>query len=351
MTGLSSKLALGKKIGNGHFGEVFKGDDPVHGEVAVKVLTREAAARILEAPSVSDAEWAKFKADFFSEARNLARATHKNVVQVHHILESDDGSAILFCMELCPSGSLQDRFEKGPSTLCEVRDVGVDVLLGLDALHRREMLHRDIKPANVLVGKDRRIKVGDFGLVTDRLILGYGSQAGYSDHIAYEVWHGIGTSVRSDIWAFGMTLYRLLHGQEWYRRLPKAEDLIQHGGFVDTLPWLPHVPKQWRRAIRKMMNDDREKRFESAAQVMDALANLPAAPAWQTEINADRVLWTLESGARLRHVEWISDSPRRHQWRAWSEPIGQGRSMTLGGSGGVVNRRDAVRQLEHYFAD
>lgn len=349
MTGLTSKLAVGKKIGNGHFGEVFEGDDPVHRDVAVKVLTREAAARILEAPSVSDAEWAEFKADFLSEARNLAKATHKNVVQVHHILESDDGSAILFCMELCPSGSLQDWFEQGPSTLRRVRDVGADVLLGLDALHRREMLHRDIKPANVLVGKDRRIKVGDFGLVTDRLILGYGSQAGYSDHIAYEVWHGTGTSVRSDIWAFGMTLYRLLHGQEWYERLPQAADLIERGRFVDTLPWLPHIPKQWRRAIRKMMNDDRNKRFDSAAQVMDALANLPVAPAWQTEVGADRVFWTLDCGGRVRHVEWDWESARRHRWRAWSDPVGRGRSKTLGGSEGFISRRDAVRQLEHYF--
>lgn len=350
MTALKSSLKLGKKLGNGHFGEVFVGSDPAHGKVAVKVLTRGAAARILEKSSVTDAEWDTFKKDFLDEARNLAKATHKNIVQVHHVLQSDDGNAILFCMELCPGGSFQDKFETGPCTLREVRDAGVDILLGLDALHRREMLHRDIKPANVLVGKDRRAKVADFGLVTDRLILGYGSQAGYSDHIAYEVWHGRGTSVRSDIWAFGMTLYRLLHGQHWYNQSPRAADLIEHGGFVDSLNWLPHISKPWRRAIRKMMNDDASKRFASAAQAMNALAGLPVEPVWETEVSADRVFWTLDCGARVRHVEWRIHSARRHEWRAWSEPVGAGRNMTLNGSNGIIARNEAVRQLERYFA-
>jgi len=347
---LTSSLSIGKKLGNGHFGEVFRGDDPAHGEVAVKVLTRDAAARILGKSTVSDSEWQEFKEDFRAEARNLAKATHKNVVQVHHIVESDDGNAMLFCMELCPGGSLQDKFNNGPCTLKEVRDAGVDILLGLDALHRRQMLHRDIKPANVLIGRDRRLKVSDFGLVTDKLILGYGSQAGYSDHIAYEVWHGSGTSVRSDLWAFGMTLYRLLHGKRWYEQLPPAADLIERGRFVETLPWLPHVPKRWRTTIRRMMNDDRAKRFASAAQCIDALAKLPVDPAWQTEIDFDRVRWALPLGKRIRRVEWTWQSARKHEWRAWSDPIGTGRPMTLGGSVGVVPRREAVRQLERYFA-
>lgn len=351
MTILTSSLTLEDKIGNGHFGEVFQGDDPVHGKVAVKVLTREAAARILEKPSVSDAEWDQFKSDFIAEARNLARATHRNVVKVHQALSSDDGKAILFCMELCPKGSLQEKFDQGPSTLLEVRNIGGDILLGLDALHRRGMLHRDIKPANVLVGRDRRLKVSDFGLVTDELILGYGSQAGYWDHIAYEVWHGTGTSVRSDIWAFGMTLYRLLHGKRWYQQLPRAADLIVRGRFVDTLPWLPHIPKPWRRAIRQMMADDRSKRPASAAQCMDALAKLPVAPAWETTVESGRIHWTLPCGARVRHMEWRWHSPRRHEWSAWSEPVGAGRRMTLSGSEGQVSRREAVRQLERYFAD
>src|SRR4030088_309089 len=110
-------------------------------------------------------------------------------------------------MALCPGGSLQTAFEAGPMTLPAVRKAGTEVLMGLTALHARQMLHRDIKPGNVLIDAEGGAKLGDFGLVTDDLVLGYGSQAGYYDHIAFEVWHGNGTSARSDIWAFGMTLF------------------------------------------------------------------------------------------------------------------------------------------------
>ena len=120
--------------------------------------------------------------------------------------------------------------------------------------------------------------------------------------------------------------------------------------FVDTLPWLPHVPKQWRRAIRQMMNDDRSKRPASAAQCMDALAKLPVSPAWETTVASDRISWKLDCGNRVRHVVWDKHSSRRHEWRAWSDPVGTGRSMTLSGSGGEVSRREAERQLERYFA-
>ena len=346
---LTSQLAVGRKIGNGHFGEVFEGVDPARGAVAVKVLTRGAAAAILGRASITDAEWAQMKDDFLHEARNLAKATHRNVVTIYHVVESDDGGSILFCMELCSGGSLQDQFEKGPLSLKEVRDISSGVLLGLDALHRREMIHRDIKPGNILIGDDRRYKVSDFGLVTDELILGYGSQAGYSDHIAYEIWHGSGTSVASDIWAFGMTVFRLLHGRTWWNQLPPARTLVPAGNFIDTLQWLPHVPKEWRRALRKMMHDDRRSRYANATQVMNAIAQLPIEPSYSIDVSPEKVEWSLITKGRKKRVEWIIHSPRKHEWSAWSEPLGKGRTMSLGGSGGVVGKTAALKGLENYF--
>ncbi len=227
--------ALQSQLGNGHFGEVFLGQDGVHGKVAVKVLARK--------PSHSDVEWQAYKASFLAEAQSLSKATHRNVVQVFHIEELPGGDSIRFCMALCPGGSLQSAFEVGPMTLAAVRKVGTEVLMGLNALHARQMLHRDIKPGNILIDAQGVAQIGDFGLVSDDLVLGYGSQAGYYDHIAYEVWHGRGTSAKSDIWAFGMTLFRLLHGKTWYDEAPKPHTVVRNGGFADSLKWLPHVPK------------------------------------------------------------------------------------------------------------
>lgn len=162
-----SGLKLGEKIGNGHFGDVFKANDTAHGEVAAKVLSRKAHH--------DEAEWNIYKSNALGEAQHLSKATHRNVVQVHHVVEGDGGNTVVICMEFCPGGSLQAKFEEGPMSLGAVRKAATEVLLGLSTLHSRSMLHRDIKPANILLDGSGVAKLGDFGLVTDDLILGYGS--------------------------------------------------------------------------------------------------------------------------------------------------------------------------------
>lgn len=212
------------------------------------------------------------------------------------------------------------------------------------------MIHRDIKPANILLDARDNALIGDFGLVTDDIAFGYASDAGYYDHLAYEFWHGRGTSVRTDIWAVGATLYRLLHGRQWYEESPSPKDLIADGGFADRLKWLPHVPKRWQRVIRQMMEDDTSKRYQTADQAFDAIISLPIAPAWRAVVEPDRVRWEVNSDKRLKVVEW-KRVPRQYEWTAWSEPFDGtgGRKRTLGGSGGVVSAREAVSGLEKYF--
>jgi serine/threonine protein kinase len=336
-----SGLTISDKLGNGHFGEVYRGRDPAQGEVAVKILCREAYH--------DDATWPDFKTGYLAEAQNLAKATHRNVVQVHHVVEAADGNSVVICMAFCSGGSLQKPFDDGPMTLPNVRKVGTEVLMGLGAMHARGMVHRDIKPANILLNARGEAQISDFGLVTDDLVLGYASQAGYGDHIAFEVWNGKGTSAKSDIWALGMTLYRLLHGKVWYEELPAPRDVIQHGGFADTLKWLPHVPKQWRRVIRKMLNDDTGARYQSADQALSGLAAVPTNPVWRASVTVGLVRWEQLKGSRRIVVEWTRHSPRKHEWRAWSEPVGAGQNKTLAGSGGVIGSAQVVRDLERFF--
>jgi serine/threonine-protein kinase len=341
MTGLNSSLKVLDKIGNGHFGEVHLGEDPVHGRVAVKILARK--------PIHTDEQWTAYKAGFLAEAQHLSKATHRNVVQVYHIVEAADGNSVQFCMAYCPGGSLQSAFETAPMTVQAVRKVGTEVLMGLSALHARFMLHRDIKPGNILIDGTGVAQISDFGLVTDDLLLGYGSQAGYSDHIAYEVWQGKGTSTKSDVWAFGMTLYRLLHGKIWYEEAPDPRTIIPAGKFAHSLKWLPHIPSIWRRVIRKTMNDDPASRYQTAGQALDALSRLPISPVWAATVTPELIRWEQRGKARLNVVEWSRHSQRRHEWSAWSEPLGDGRKMTLGGSKGVIGSRQAIAELEQYF--
>jgi serine/threonine-protein kinase len=342
MTNLISGLKIGPKIGSGHFGEVFLGQDEIHGEVAVKVLTR--------APSETDSAWQQRKDGLLAEAKHLARARHPNVVPVYHIVASEDGKSILFCMAFCPGGSLAKAFDAGPMKLSAVRKLGTEVLLGLQSLHHEEMLHRDIKPGNILLNHNGVAQLGDFGLVTDELILGYASMVGYTDHIAYEVWHNFLTSAKSDIWALGMTIYRLLHGKMWYEESLAPAALVKKGGFASTLRWLPHIPDRWRRVVRKMMNDDTTARYQSADQVLSALSKLPIDPDWSCSVTSARVHWERQAKGRRIIVQWDRLAPRRHEWRAWSEPLGStGRKMRLGGSHGVIGSAQATKELQVFF--
>ncbi|MBV5256968.1 serine/threonine protein kinase [Synechococcus moorigangaii CMS01] len=341
MSDYNSRLVIGEPLGNGCFGQVHKARDPAHGEVAAKVFTRSVL--------LADEEWAEFKTGHLGEAQHLSRAEHRNVVKVHYVAEGSDGDSVVICMAYCPGGSLQSHFERGPLPLRDVKRIATQVLHGLGALHQRGMLHRDIKPANILLDRHNVAQLGDFGLVTDNLVLGYGSQAGYADHIAYEVWQGEGTSAKSDIWALGMTLYRLIHGEAWYNDGLKPRHIVANGGFAQSLRWLPHVPKDWRRVIRKMLADDPASRYQSTQQVLNGVATLATDPIWQIDIDHRLIHWQqLRSGRRIR-VEWERLSERRHNWRAWSEPVGAGRSKTLGGSSGVVGRRDAEAGLRRFF--
>lgn len=341
MSEFKSNLKVGDKIGNGHFGQVHAAEDPAHGQVAVKILRRNA--------TLDDALWARYRKEHLGEAQKLSRAQHRNVVKVHYVVEADDGNSILICMDFCAGGSLQTQFERGPMRLGDVKRVATQVLHGLSALHKRGMLHRDIKPANILIDGSGVAQLGDFGLVTDELVLGYGSQAGYADHIAYEVWHGAGTSTKTDIWALGMTLYRLLHGEAWYQESPAPKLVVRDGGFSEKLRWLPHIPKEWRRFVRKMLTDDPSRRYQNAQQALNGIASLLTDYTWSTDITPERIKWERSKGQRTIHAEWERISARKHRWCAWSEPQRSGRQRKLGGSDGIVSRRDAEKGLHGFL--
>lgn len=293
-----------RRISQGWYGEVYLGEDLVHGQVAVKVIR--------QTQGEPDVVWNLRKASLLQEGQRLHDAAHPNVVRVHYLAESEGEDAVHLVMEYCPGGSLQAAFETGPLQLAIVRKYATEVCRGLEALHAREMLHRDIKPGNILLTGANVAQIGDFELVTDNLILGYGSDAGYLDHLAIEVFQTGITSIRTDIWALGMTLYRLLHGAVWHSQLPAdLKDAITAGGFASKLPWLPHIPDDFRRLIRKMMHDDSHARYQSAHEVMNALASLTVEPNWSCAVAPNEIRWTVQAGARVKFVVWTIYSPRR----------------------------------------
>jgi len=98
------------------------------------------------------------------------------------------------------------------------------------------------------------------------------------------------------------------------------------------------------------VDDDPAARFQTAGQVLEALSRLPVTPVWSPTVTPHLVRWQELSKTRRNIVEWNRYSERRHEWSAWSEPLDKGRKMTLGGSGGIIGGRQAIAELQRYFA-
>ncbi|MBK9750125.1 MAG: serine/threonine protein kinase [Chloroflexi bacterium] len=339
---LRAKLQFQREIGRGHYGVVYEALDQIHGQVAVKVFVKR--------DDESDFEWQQRKLELLNEGQRLKEAEHENIVRVYQILEAEDKDAVYLVMEYCANGCLNDLYQQGPMGLRELRDVLTDAAFGIQAVHFRGMLHRDIKPSNIMIGNNLQAKVGDFGLVTNRLIYGYAKGFGYVDHLAPEIYHTGLASTKTDVWAFGMTAYRLLHGKTFFEELPAPRELVPSGGFAQKLPWLPHVPDSWRRFVRKALHDNTDLRFQDAGDLLNGLKKLPVLPDWRVQYSPNSVIWERNtSKSRILRVQWIRHSVNKHEWEAHSIPVASGRELKLAGSTGLQTRREVESSLHEYL--
>jgi serine/threonine-protein kinase len=288
-----------------------------------------------------------------AEGQRLKSASHDHVIKVLDVVRFDANDQLNLVTELCDGGCLEKETQKGPMTLGAVKKVLTDVGRGLAHIHSRGMIHRDIKPGNILK-HGKLYKIGDFGLVSDKLILNYASAQGYRDHLAPEVYRNNVTSIRSDIWALGMTAHRLLHGAAYYQEhlQPNSGNipqLIKSGKFAQQLPWLAHIPGSWRRFLRCALHEDPHSRHPSCHEMGQALAKLPIAPDWHCQYTMGSADWTLKDGPRVVNVGWRVHSARKHEW--WAERSGGGkRILTIGGKrGSLVSPSEAQNGLEALF--
>ncbi|MFF7374008.1 protein kinase [Streptomyces massasporeus] len=210
---IAGRYRLSESIGSGGMGRVWRAHDEVlHRSVAIKELTA--------ALYVSESEQAILLARTRAEARAAARINHSAVVTVHDVLEHDGRPWIV--MELVEGRSLADAVkEEGRVEPREAARIGLWVLRALRAAHTAGVLHRDIKPGNVLLGRDGRVLLTDFGIAQiegDTTITRTGEVVGSVDYLAPERVRGHDPGPSSDLWALGATLYTAVEGRSPFRR-------------------------------------------------------------------------------------------------------------------------------------
>ncbi|MFJ2670281.1 serine/threonine-protein kinase [Streptomyces sp. NPDC087525] len=210
---LAGRYRLAESIGSGGMGKVWRAHDEVlHRVVAIKELT---AGRY-----VSEADRAVLHQRTQKEARAAARISHPGVVTVHDVLEHDGRPWIV--MQYVDGPSLADAAkESGRMDYREAARIGLAVLDALRAAHAAGVLHRDVKPGNVLLARDGRVLLTDFGIAAiegDSTITRTGELVGSIDYLAPERVRGGDPGPASDLWSLGVTLYLAVQGVSPFRR-------------------------------------------------------------------------------------------------------------------------------------
>ena len=139
------------QLGEGGMGEVYRAHDTR--------LGRDVALKVLHADVAQNAER---RSRFEREARAVAALNHPNIVALFDIGEED--GIVYFVSELVEGESLRNRIDRGPMPVRELLDVAVQVADGMSAAHAAGITHRDLKPENVMLTRDGRVKILDFGL-------------------------------------------------------------------------------------------------------------------------------------------------------------------------------------------
>jgi serine/threonine-protein kinase len=264
---LSDRYRIISRIAGGGMGEIYRGHD--------LLLDRVVAVKVLQPSLAGDPELVhRFKA----EARAAARLSHPNVVQVHDWGSAPD-SIYYMVMEFVAGTDLRDVLVgRGPLPPARAVEVVASVCDALQAAHSRGLVHRDVKPENVLIARDGKVKVADFGIAAvadvERSLPG-GVILGTLRYLAPEQAAGREATASSDIWAAGALLFELLLGTP-PQNGSGAELLRRRAVEPPVAPstWEPRLPPELDEVVLRALAVDPEARFATAADMALALRAL-----------------------------------------------------------------------------
>lgn len=267
------KYRLILRLGSGASGSVYLADDTL--------LERRVALKILE--DTGNAR-SPHRDRFILEARSAAKLDPALTVPVHEINVAE--GRFYIAMEWMKGGSVQQAMDA--SGAIEWREAARwlhDACRALAAAHEAGMLHRDIKPGNLLLTEDRRVKLGDFGLVklvgqTNPTLTALGGPIGTPSYMSPEQCQGEPLDERSDIYSLGATFYALLTGKPPYNSETSFGVMFHHcsSPVPDAREANPGVPESCAALIRRAMAKSPSDRYGSARELASAIEKLIDAP-------------------------------------------------------------------------
>jgi eukaryotic-like serine/threonine-protein kinase len=256
---ISDRYEIIDKIGTGGMADVYKAKcHRLNRFVAMKVLKQE----------YSDDK--KFVDKFKGEAQSAAGLSHPNIVNVYDVSEEDGLYYIV--MELIEGITLKDFIEKkGKLEVKEAIGIAIQIAQGMEAAHRNHIIHRDIKPQNIIISKEGKIKVTDFGIAKAASSNTITSNAMGSVHyISPEQARGGYSDEKSDIYSLGVTIYEMINGEVPFNGDNTVSVALSHIQEEATplIELNPTIPESINSIVLKCMQKKPERRYLTASALI-----------------------------------------------------------------------------------
>jgi len=253
-----------EELGKGGMGRVYRVQD--------KKLNEEVALKLLRPEIASDGKTIK---RFSNELKTARRISHKHVCRMYHLGEEKGTHYIT--MEYVPGESLKSMIKMtnqlSPKTAVSIAK---QICEGLAEAHAFGVVHRDLKPGNIMIDRKGNARIMDFGIARstgDKGLTEFGMLVGTPEYMSPEQVEGEEVDRRSDIYSLGIVLYEMVTGRVPFEGKTPLSLAVKHKREKPRNPkeWNPQIPEDLVHVILKCLEKDKEKRFQSAEEVLAAL--------------------------------------------------------------------------------
>ncbi|MBQ2472802.1 MAG: Stk1 family PASTA domain-containing Ser/Thr kinase [Lachnospira sp.] len=257
---LADRYEILEQIGTGGMADVYKAKcHKLNRFVAIKVMKKE----------FSDDK--TFVAKFRAEAQSAAGLTHSNVVGVYDV--GDEDGIYYIVMELVEGITLKKYIEKrGRIPFKEAASIAIQVVNGMEAAHKAGVVHRDIKPQNIIISKDGKVKVTDFGIakVSSNTTINSSQTMGSVHYISPEQARGGYSDARTDIYSMGITIFEMLTGTVPFDADNSVTVAVKH--IQDKIPLASTlaegIPVSIDKIVAKCTEKKPDRRYQSAEELL-----------------------------------------------------------------------------------